>query len=120
MASVTTTCEECGGRRFQAAVLEYRLGSKNIAEVLEMPVTEAHAFFAEGEGKTPAAVKILERLEDVGLGYLTLGQALNTLSGGERQRLTLATQLGEKGADIYVLDETTTGLHLADVDGEIG
>jgi excinuclease UvrABC ATPase subunit len=117
MASVTTTCEECGGRRFQAAVLEYTFGGKNIAEVLELPVAEAHAFFADGDAKTPAAVKILERLEDVGLGYLTLGQALNTLSGGERQRLKLATQMGEKGADVYVLDEPTTGLHLADVDG---
>ena len=120
MASVTTTCEECGGRRFQAAVLEYTLGEKNIAEVLEMPVTEAHAYFSEGEAQTPAATKILERLADVGLGYLTLGQALNTLSGGERQRLKLATQMGEKGADVYVLDEPTTGLHLADVEALLG
>lgn len=120
MATVTTTCEECGGRRFQAAVLEYTFGGKNIAEVLELPVADAHAFFADGDAKTPAAVKILERLEDVGLGYLTLGQALNTLSGGERQRLKLATQMGEKGADVYVLDEPTTGLHLADVEGLLG
>ncbi|WP_420113042.1 ATP-binding cassette domain-containing protein, partial [Pseudactinotalea sp.] len=117
MASVTTTCEECGGRRFQAAVLEYTLGGKNIAEVLALPVSEALEYFAEGDARTPAATKILERLADVGLGYLTLGQALNTLSGGERQRLKLATQMGEKGAEVYVLDEPTTGLHLADVEG---
>lgn len=120
MASVTTTCEECGGKRFQAAVLEYRLGGQNIAEVLAMPVEAARAYFAEGEARTPAATAILERLADVGLGYLTLGQALTTLSGGERQRLKLATRLGEKDAAVYVLDEPTTGLHLADVESLLG
>jgi excinuclease UvrABC ATPase subunit len=114
MATVESPCEECEGRRFQAAVLEYTFGGKNIAEVLAMSVTEAEAFFAEGEAKTPAAYKILDRLEDVGLGYLSLGQPLTTLSGGERQRLKLATQMADKG-DIYILDEPTTGLHLADV-----
>jgi len=119
METVATPCEECGGKRFQAAVLEMRLGGLNIAEVLDLPVTEAHAFFAEGEAKTPAAATILARLEDVGLGYLTLGQPLNTLSGGERQRLRLAMHLGEEGG-IYVLDEPTSGLHLADVDNLLG
>ena len=119
METVATPCEECGGKRFQAAVLEMRLGGLNIAEVLDLPVTEAHAFFAEGEAKTPAAAAILARLEDVGLGYLTLGQPLNTLSGGERQRLRLAMHLGEEGG-IYVLDEPTSGLHLADVDNLLG
>ncbi|MBD8062411.1 ATP-binding cassette domain-containing protein [Oceanitalea stevensii] len=114
MDTVTTTCEECEGRRFQAAVLEYTLGGRNIAEVLEMPVAEAEAFFADGESRTPAAHAILERLADVGLGYLTLGQPLTTLSGGERQRLKLAVHMGEKGS-VLVLDEPTTGLHLADV-----
>ncbi|WP_448072264.1 ATP-binding cassette domain-containing protein [Georgenia yuyongxinii] len=114
MATVESTCEECGGKRFQAAVLEYTLGGKNIAEVLAMPVTEAEKFFAGGEARIPAAHKILDRLADVGLGYLTLGQPLTTLSGGERQRLKLASQMGEKGA-VYILDEPTTGLHLADV-----
>ncbi|KRE78490.1 ATP-binding cassette domain-containing protein [Arthrobacter sp. Soil763] len=115
MATVETTCEECEGRRFQAAVLEYTLAGRNIAEVLAMSVTEALGFFAEGESATPAAHRILERLADVGLGYLSLGQPLTTLSGGERQRLKLASQMAEKGA-IYVLDEPTTGLHLADVE----
>ncbi|MEX2503333.1 MAG: excinuclease ABC subunit UvrA [Egicoccus sp.] len=119
MATVESTCEECEGRRFQAAVLEYSFGGKNIAEVLAMPVTEAAAFFAEGEARTPAAHRILERLDDVGLGYITLGQPLTTLSGGERQRLKLAIHMAEKG-EIYVLDEPTTGLHLADVEQLLG
>ena len=114
MATVESTCEECEGRRFQAAVLEYTLGGKNIAEVLAMSVVEAEAFFAEGAARTPAAHKVLDRLTDVGLGYLSLGQPLTTLSGGERQRLKLAAQMSDKG-DVYVLDEPTTGLHLADV-----
>jgi excinuclease UvrABC ATPase subunit len=115
MAGVATPCEECGGKRFQAAVLEYELGGKDISEVLAMPVADALGFFADGDAATPAAHKILERLADVGLGYLVLGQPLTTLSGGERQRLKLATHLGEKGG-VYVLDEPTTGLHLADVE----
>lgn len=119
MAGVSTVCEECEGRRFQAAVLEYHLGGKNISEVLSMSVDNAEEFFREGEGKLPAAHKILSRLSDVGLGYLTLGQPLTTLSGGERQRIKLATHLGEKGG-IYVLDEPTTGLHLADVEKLLG
>jgi excinuclease UvrABC ATPase subunit len=119
MATVESPCEECEGKRFQAAVLDYTFGGKNIAEVLAMPVTEAEAFFADGEAKTPAAHKILDRLEDVGLGYLSLGQPLTTLSGGERQRLKLATQMADKG-DVYILDEPTTGLHLADVANLLG
>ena len=119
MATVESTCEECEGRRFQAAVLEYRLGGKNIAEVLAMPVLEAESFFSDGEARTPAAHQVLDRLTDVGLGYLTLGQPLTTLSGGERQRLKLASQMGEKG-EVYVLDEPTTGLHLADVENLLG
>jgi excinuclease UvrABC ATPase subunit len=115
METVATLCEECGGKRFQASVLELRFGGLNIAEVLELPVAEAHAFFASGEARTPVAASILQRMEDVGLGYLKLGQPLNTLSGGERQRLKLAMRMGEKGG-VYVLDEPTTGLHLADVD----
>ena len=115
MATVETICEECEGRRFQAAVLEYTLGGRNIAEVLAMPVTDAEAFFASGESHVPAAHAILSRLADVGLGYLSLGQPLTTLSGGERQRLKLATRMAEKGR-VYVLDEPTTGLHLADVE----
>jgi excinuclease UvrABC ATPase subunit len=111
-ASVSTVCEDCGGKRFQAAVLAYQLGGKDISEVLAMPVAQALSFFAKA--KVPAAHAILERLADVGLGYLSLGQPLTTLSGGERQRLKLATQMAEKG-DVYVLDEPTTGLHLADV-----
>ncbi len=119
MATVESPCEECEGRRFQAAVLEYTLGGRNIAEVLAMPVTEAEAFFADGEAKVPAAHKVLDRLADVGLGYLSLGQPLTTLSGGERQRLKLATQMAEKG-EVYILDEPTTGLHLADVENLLG
>jgi excinuclease UvrABC ATPase subunit len=115
MAGVSATCEDCEGRRFQAAVLEYRFGGLNIAEVLDLPVDEAVAFFADGEARTPAAHKVLERLADVGLGYLRLGQPLTTLSGGERQRLKLATHLGDQGG-VYVLDEPTTGLHLANVE----
>jgi excinuclease UvrABC ATPase subunit len=115
MAGVTSICEECEGRRFQAAVLDYRLGGLNIAEVLDLPVADAVAFFDAGEARTPAAHAILERLADVGLGYLSLGQPLTTLSGGERQRLKLATHLAEKSG-VYVLDEPTTGLHLADVE----
>jgi excinuclease UvrABC ATPase subunit len=119
MATVESTCEECEGRRFLASVLEYTLGGRNIAEVLAMSVTEAEEFFGGGEAKTPAAHKVLDRLADVGLGYLTLGQPLTTLSGGERQRLKLASQMAEKG-DVYVLDEPTTGLHLADVENLLG
>lgn len=119
MDTIETPCEDCGGKRFQAAVLEYTLGGKDITEVLDLPVAEARAFFSEGEAKLPAAAAILGRLEDVGLGYLSLGQPLSTLSGGERQRIKLAIQMGEKG-DIYVLDEPTTGLHLADVDTLLG
>ncbi|MEU2912257.1 excinuclease ABC subunit UvrA [Streptomyces massasporeus] len=119
MAGVATTCEECGGRRFQAAVLEYRLGGRDISEVLAMPVKVAEEFFHAGEARVPAAHAILGRLADVGLGYLTLGQPLTTLSGGERQRLKLATHMADKGG-IYVLDEPTTGLHLADVEQLLG
>lgn len=119
MATVESTCEECDGKRFQAAVLEYTLGDRNIAEVLAMSVTEAEVFFGDGEAHTPTAHKVLNRLADVGLGYLSLGQPLTTLSGGERQRLKLAAQMAEKG-DIYVLDEPTTGLHLADVANLLG
>jgi excinuclease UvrABC ATPase subunit len=119
MDTVATTCEECEGKRFQASVLEYTLGGRNIAEVLAMSVTEAEEFFGAGEARTPAAHAILERLVDVGLGYLSLGQPLPTLSGGERQRLRLATHLAEKGG-VYVLDEPTTGLHLADVEQLLG
>ncbi|WP_037570407.1 ATP-binding cassette domain-containing protein [Phaeacidiphilus oryzae] len=115
MAGVATPCEVCGGKRFDAGVLEYRLGGRDISEVLDMSVTEAAGFFAAGEAATPAAHRILERLSDVGLGYLTIGQPLTTLSGGERQRLKLATHMGEKGG-VYVLDEPTSGLHLADVE----
>ena len=114
MAGVATTCEECDGKRFEASVLEYHLGGRDISEVLAMSVTEAQEFFGTGEVRTPAAHKILDRLADVGLGYLSLGQPLTTLSGGERQRLKLATRMAEKG-EVYVLDEPTTGLHLADV-----
>ncbi|MCC6495092.1 MAG: excinuclease ABC subunit UvrA [Propionibacteriaceae bacterium] len=115
MAGVATTCEECGGKRFQASVLEYHLGGRDISQVLAMSVTEAEEFFAGGEARTPAAHAILDRLADVGLGYLSLGQPLTTLSGGERQRLKLATHMGEKGG-VLILDEPTTGLHLADVE----
>ena len=119
METVATTCEECEGKRFQAAVLEYRLGGRDIAEVLAMPVTEAQEFFGAGAARTPAARAVLDRLADVGLGYISLGQPLTTLSGGERQRLKLATHLGEKGG-VYVLDEPTSGLHLADVEQLLG
>ncbi|MGC4190616.1 MAG: excinuclease ABC subunit UvrA [Thermomicrobiales bacterium] len=119
MAGVETVCDECEGKRFQAEVLTYKLGGRDIAEVLAMPVNEALPFFAAGPAKLPAAHAILTRMADVGLGYLTLGQPLTTLSGGERQRLKLATHMGDKGG-IYVLDEPTTGLHLADVDQLLG
>ncbi|MFE0589831.1 ATP-binding cassette domain-containing protein [Micromonospora echinospora] len=119
MASVATTCEDCEGKRFQPAVLEYHLGGRDISEVLAMSVTEAEEFFGAGEARTPAAHAILDRLADVGLGYLSLGQPLTTLSGGERQRLKLATHMAEKGG-VYVLDEPTTGLHLADVEQLLG
>jgi excinuclease UvrABC ATPase subunit len=119
MAGVATTCEECEGKRFEASVLEYRLGGRDISEVLAMSVTEAGEFFGTGEARTPAAHKILGWLADVGLGYLSLGQPLTTLSGGERQRLKLATHMAEKGG-VYVLDEPTTGLHLADVEQLLG
>lgn len=119
MDSIETPCEDCGGKRFQASVLEYKLAGKDITQVLDLPVSEARVFFSEGEAKLPAATAILGRLDDVGLGYLSLGQPLSTLSGGERQRIKLAIQMGEKG-DIYVLDEPTTGLHLADVDKILG
>jgi excinuclease UvrABC ATPase subunit len=127
MAGVATTCELCEGKRFDAAVLEYHFGgadnsgddSRDISEVLAMSVTEACAFFGAGESKVPAAHKILERLADVGLGYLTIGQPLTTLSGGERQRLKLATHMGANG-DVLVLDEPTSGLHLADVEQLLG
>ncbi|MGA7269611.1 MAG: excinuclease ABC subunit UvrA [Acidimicrobiia bacterium] len=115
MSSVTVTCEECEGKGFDASVLAYTLGGRDIAEVMAMPVIEAEEFFGAGEARTPAAHKILQRLSAVGLGYLSIGQPLTTLSGGERQRLKLAIQMGEKGG-IYVLDEPTSGLHLADVD----
>jgi len=114
MAGVTSVCEDCGGKRFQADVLKYEFGGKDISEVLAMPVAEAAKFFGSGKAHVPAAHAILERLADVGLGYLSLGQPLTTLSGGERQRLKLATHMGGKGG-IYVLDEPTSGLHLADV-----
>jgi excinuclease UvrABC ATPase subunit len=119
MATVESTCEECEGRRFQAAVLQYALGGKNISEVLGLPVEEALTFFGSEEASVPAAVKVLQRLADVGLGYVSLGQPLTTLSGGERQRLKLAAQMADKG-EIYVLDEPTTGLHLADVEQLLG
>jgi excinuclease UvrABC ATPase subunit len=119
MAGVSTTCEECEGKRFQASVLEYHLGGRDISDVLAMSVTEAEQFFGAGEARTPAAHAILQRLADVGLGYLSLGQPLTTLSGGERQRLKLATHMAEKGG-IYILDEPTTGLHLADVQQLLG
>ncbi|WP_220505777.1 excinuclease ABC subunit UvrA [Microbispora sp. H10830] len=119
MAGVSTTCEECEGKRFQAAVLEHKLGGRDISEVLAMPVAEAQEFFGSGDARTPAARAILDRLADVGLGYLTLGQPLTTLSGGERQRLKLATHMADKGG-VYVLDEPTAGLHLADVEQLLG
>ena len=123
MAGVATICEACEGKRFEASVLDHRLGGRDISEVLAMSVTEAAEFFGSGEARTPAAHAILDRLADVGLGYLTLGQPLTTLSGGERQRLKLATRIGEKRsglAGLYVLDEPTIGLHLADVEQLLG
>ncbi|RVX45484.1 excinuclease UvrABC ATPase subunit [Nonomuraea polychroma] len=119
MAGSATTCEDCGGKRFEASVLEYHLGGRDISEVLAMSVTEAAEFFGAGEARTPAAHAILGRLVEVGLGYLTIGQPLTTLSGGERQRLKLATHMAEKGG-VYVLDEPTSGLHLADVEQLLG
>ncbi|MFJ6570359.1 ATP-binding cassette domain-containing protein [Streptomyces sp. NPDC091292] len=119
MAGVSTVCEDCEGKRFEASVLDHHLGGRDISEVLAMPVTEAREFFGAGEAHTPAAHRILDRLADVGLGYLTLGQPLTTLSGGERQRLKLATRMAEKGG-VYILDEPTTGLHLADVEQLLG
>jgi excinuclease UvrABC ATPase subunit len=119
MDTVTTVCEVCEGRRFDTSVLEYTLGGKDISEVFEMSVSEAEGFFGRGEARVPAAHTVLRRLVDVGLGYVKLGQPLNTLSGGERQRLKLAAQMGDKG-EIYVLDEPTTGLHLADVENLLG
>jgi excinuclease UvrABC ATPase subunit len=119
MAGVATTCEECEGKRFQASVLEYRLGGRDISQVLAMPVIDAREFFGAGKAQTPAAHAILDRLADVGLGYLSLGQPLTTLSGGERQRLKLATHMAEKGG-VYILDEPTSGLHLADVEQLLG
>src|SRR5262249_2537784 len=115
MATVESTCEECEGKRFQASVLEYTLGGRDISEVLTMSVTDAEEVFPAGEAHTPAAHAILDRLVDVGLGYLAIGQPLTTLSGGERQRLKLATHMGTNGG-VYVLDEPTAGLHLADVE----
>ena len=119
MAGVASPCELCEGKRFQASVLDYHLGGRDISEVLAMSVTEAEEFFGTGEARTPAAHTVLSRLADVGLGYLSLGQPLTTLSGGERQRLKLAVSMGEKGS-VYVLDEPTTGLHLADVEQLLG
>jgi len=123
MAGVATPCDVCEGKRFEASVLEYKLGGRDISEVLAMSVTEAEAFFGDGDAKVPAAHKILDGLADVGLGYLSLGQPLTTLSGGERQRLKLAAQLGDKGVEkgaVYILDEPTSGLHLADVEQLLG
>jgi excinuclease UvrABC ATPase subunit len=119
METVATVCEDCEGKRFGAEVLEYKLGGRDIAEVLAMSVAEAERFFAAGDARTPAAHAILARLADVGLGYLRLGQQLPSLSGGERQRLKLATQMAAKGG-VYVLDEPTSGLHLADVEQLLG
>jgi excinuclease UvrABC ATPase subunit len=123
MATVSAPCEVCEGRRFDASVLDYKLGGKkngkDISEVLAMSVADAREFFGDGEAALPAAQKFLERLYDVGLGYVSLGQPLTTLSGGERQRLKLATRMGDKGS-VYVLDEPTTGLHLADVEQLLG
>jgi excinuclease UvrABC ATPase subunit len=119
MSGVAAPCEVCDGKRFQASVLDYKFGGKDISEVLAMPVAEAEGFFKDGEAKLPAAHKILDRLADVGLGYLSVGQPLTTLSGGERQRIKLATHLGEQGG-VYILDEPTTGLHLADVENLLG
>ena len=132
MAGVASMCEDCEGKRFQASVLEYQFGGKNIAEVLDLPVREAEAFFGTGQSHVPGAHEILQRLSGVGLGYVRLGQPLTTLSGGERQRLKLATHMGplsptahesrgSSGASaILVLDEVTTGLHLADLQQLLG
>ena len=123
MAGVATPCDVCEGKRFETSVLEYKFGGRDISEVLAMPVTEALAFFGDGYAKVPAAHKILGRLADVGLGYVSLGQPLTTLSGGERQRLKMAAQLGDKGAEkggVYILGEPTSGLHLADVEQLLG
>jgi excinuclease UvrABC ATPase subunit len=119
MAGVTTTCEECDGKRFLSSVLDYRLAGRDISQVLAMSVKEAEDFFGAGEADTPAAHAILGHLADIGLGYLGIGQPLTTLSGGERQRLKLATHMSDKGG-VYVLDEPTTGLHLADVEHLLG
>ncbi|MDQ3529526.1 MAG: ATP-binding cassette domain-containing protein, partial [Actinomycetota bacterium] len=119
MATVESTCEDCEGKRFQASVLDYYLGGRDISEVLAMSVSAAEEFFGSGEARTSAAHKVLDRLGDVGLGYLSLGQPLPSLSGGERQRLKLATQMAEKG-EVYILDEPTNGLHLADVERLLG
>jgi excinuclease ABC A subunit len=119
MATVESPCEDCEGKRFQAEVLSYEFGGKDISEVLAMSVTEAEEFFGDGDAKIPAAHKILDRLADAGLGYLSIGQPLTTLSGGERQRLKLATHMASNGG-VYVLDEPTTGLHLADVEHLLG
>lgn len=115
MAGVATTCEDCEGKRFQSSVLQYRLGGRDISDVFAMPVAEAAEFFRSGEARTPAACTVLDRLAEVGLGYLSLGQPLTTLSGGERQRLKLAGHMGGAGS-VYILDEPTSGLHLADVE----
>ena len=119
MAGVANPCEECEGKRFDASVLEYEFGGRDISEVLAMSVSEAVEFFANGDARLPAAQRVLARLDDVGLGYLTLGQPLTTLSGGERQRLKLASHMGDSG-EVYILDEPTSGLHLADVEHLLG
>ena len=119
MAGVAATCEVCAGKRFLASVLDHHLGGRDISQVLAMSVEQAEEFFGSGAAHTPAAHAVLDRLADVGLGYLTLGRPLTTLSGGERQRLKLAAQMAEKGS-VYVLDEPTTGLHLADVEQLLG
>jgi excinuclease UvrABC ATPase subunit len=116
---MAATCEECEGKRFMASVLKHKFGGRDISEVLAMSVAEAEEFFGDGRAATPAAHRILVRLADVGLSYLSLGQPLTSLSGGERQRLKLATHMGEKGG-VYILDEPTTGLHLADVEQLLG
>ena len=119
MAGVATTCEECEGKRFQAEVLEYKLGGRDISEVLAMSVDRGGGVLRRRRGEDPGRAQILDRLVDVGLGYLGIGQPLPTLSGGERQRLKLATHMAEKG-DVYILDEPTSGLHLADVEQLLG
>jgi excinuclease UvrABC ATPase subunit len=119
MDTAATPCEDCGGKGFASSVLQYTFGERTIADVMSMPVSDALGFFGEGETRIAAAARILQRVSDVGIGYLTLGQPLTTLSGGERQRLKLAIQMGQTG-DVYVLDEPTSGLHLADVDHLLG